>query len=134
MPEGAETGNVTVENLVEAETSNALSFTVLPGEEVARGYEAGVSALGMLPREVSVAPDGSIALVAAAEGLAAVMIDPGAPDYLSNETFAIEGGLDGIDMTPNGKSAYAVSGANEKLYRINTELGAGGLAETDPDR
>ena len=127
VPEGATTGVVTVVNLVEGKTSNALSFTMLPGEEVARGYDAGVSPLGSLPRAMAVSPDGAIMFVATEDGYSAVVVDPGSADYLSSRSFSVDGGMDGIDVTPDGKRVYAVSRENGRIYRINGEPGAGGL-------
>jgi len=127
VPAGASSGNVTVTDLVEGSTSNALTFTMLAGEEVARGYEAGVAALGSLPRALSVSPDGSLIFVATEAGYSAVVVDPGAPDYLATRPFPVTGGMNSIDVTPDGSRVYAVSGDNGKIYRINGEPGPGGL-------
>ncbi len=131
VPEGAVTGNVTVENLVEGKTSNALSFTILSAEEVARGYEAGLAPLGAHPRAMAVSPDGVVMFVATGDGYSAVVVDPGSADYLLTRAFAVPGGLDGIDVTSDGKRVYAISSENGKLYRINGEMGAGGLDDLE---
>ena len=129
VPPGAATGNVTVTNTVEGKTSNAIQFTVLHGEEVARGYEVGRSALGSMPRSIALLPDGNIAFVATDAGYSAVVVDPGRSDYLANHAFTVPGGIDEIDATPDGKRVYAVSGGNHKFYRIHAETGSGGLSD-----
>jgi YVTN family beta-propeller protein len=127
VPEGTVTGNVTVENLAEGKTSNALTFTLLPVEEVARGYDAGLAPLGSPPRAMAVSPEGSVIFVATESGYTAAIADPGSADFLLTRAFPVEGGLCGIDVTPDGKRTYAVSRETGILYRINGEMGAGGL-------
>ncbi|RJR29141.1 MAG: T9SS C-terminal target domain-containing protein [Candidatus Latescibacterota bacterium] len=127
VPPDATTGNVTVTNVAEGKTSNAIQFSVLSADEVARGYEAGVSQLAATPRAVSVAPDGAVAFVATDAGYAAVLVDPDDPLYLSNRSFPVQSGLDEIAVAPDGRRAYGVGRRNGALYRINAERGAGGL-------
>jgi YVTN family beta-propeller protein len=127
VPEGTVTGNVTVTNPVQGKTSNAIQFTMLAGDEVARGYEVGVSHLGSPPRSIAISPDGSIALIGTDAGYSASTVDPGNAQYLLSRAFSVAGGIDELDIAADGKRAYAVSGQNEKLYRINAEMGAGGL-------
>ncbi len=127
VPAGALSGNVTVTDLVEGGTSNALTFTMLVAEEVARGYDAGSVGLGSRPRALSVSPDGSLMFIATEAGYSVVVVDPGSPDYLTARHFGVAGGMNSIEVTPDGSRVYAVSGDNEKIYRINGEAGAGGL-------
>ncbi|MDD3643435.1 MAG: IPT/TIG domain-containing protein, partial [Candidatus Krumholzibacteria bacterium] len=129
VPDGASTGNVAVTNLVEGKTSNSLSFAVLPSEEVARGYDAGICQIGYLPRALAVSPGGGLLFVATSEGYAAVVADPGSAEYLALRHFDVPGGCDGIDVTPDGRRVYAVSAQGGMMYRINGEPGTGGLED-----
>ncbi|MEE9270600.1 MAG: Ig-like domain-containing protein [Candidatus Krumholzibacteria bacterium] len=135
VPAGAPVGValVGVTNLLRPPPSNELAYTVLPVDDVARGFEAAVVALGALPRSIAVLPDGSRAVIATNAGASVVVVDPGRPDYLLHTPIDITGGLNEISITPTGV-VYAVSRLNEKLYRLNVDpaLGSvGRLSEKD---
>jgi len=125
----ATTGNVTVTNLVQGKTSNALSFTVISAEEVARGFAAGSVSLPAAPRWIDLHPDGAIAFIATEAGYSAVAVDPGAPNYLAIASFAVPEGLSAIAVAPDGQYAYAVGADQAKLYRIKAIPGTGGLSD-----
>jgi hypothetical protein len=57
VPEAAGTGDVVVTN-GNLETSNALVFTVLSEQEIARGYETGTVPLFSAPNAIALSPDG----------------------------------------------------------------------------
>ncbi|UCG53329.1 MAG: Ig-like domain-containing protein [Candidatus Latescibacterota bacterium] len=116
VPQGAGTGNVDV--TVGPATSDPRTYTVLPSTEVARGYPVGEVDLGVLPRSVTVTPDGSTAYVATASGVSAVGVDPGSGEFLTHTPIDISAGLDELDATPDGKWIFAVSRTDEAVYII----------------
>lgn len=118
-PHDAQTGLVTVTTgeLV----SNGLTFTVLSDIEVARGFQTGVAELDATPRAIVTLPDGGWAYVATSAGISAVVVDPGLEGYLTVTTIDVAGGIDGLEVTPDGKRLYAVSRTNAKLYTIDTD-------------
>ncbi|MEJ2719976.1 MAG: Ig-like domain-containing protein [bacterium] len=119
VPEGAGTGDVYVES--GGETSNDLTFTILSATEIARGYEAGVSTLGGVPRALTVLPDGSYAYVATDAGFSAVGVDPGDAGYLNSVDKPVAGGLDDLDAIPTSKRVYAVSRADSSISVIGSD-------------
>ncbi|MFQ5511713.1 MAG: Ig-like domain-containing protein [Candidatus Krumholzibacteriia bacterium] len=122
---------VSVTNVPQAATSNELAYTVLPVDDVAKGFEAAVVSLGALPRAVDIVPNGSRTFIATNAGASVVVVDPGLTNYLSHTPIGIPGGLNAIAATPNGKFAYAVSRLNQKFYRINADPANGPLAVLD---
>jgi len=129
VPADATPGGKSVEvvNLTTATTSNTLTFTVLEDEEVPRGFDIGSVALGALPRKIAVVPDGSRAFIATDAGLSIVSIDPGEPDFLAHTAIPLDGGLNGLDVTPDGQYVFAVSTVGQKVYRVNADLANGPL-------
>jgi YVTN family beta-propeller protein len=128
VPVSATTGSVTVQ--VGEETSEEITFTVLSETEIARGFESGVAELQATPRSITVLPEGGFAYVATDHGAAAVVVDPGNQGYLDVTPITINGGLDAMDVTPDGKLVYGVSKANEKIYSIDSNHLDGPLFNT----
>lgn len=118
IPAGAVTGEVTV-TVGGGPPSNGITYTVLSSEEVVRGYEAGSKILGVLPRSLSVLPDGSCAYVATATG--AFAVDLAVATFLDTTSIYISGGLDELDCTPDGKRVYAVSRVTGKIHIIDSD-------------
>jgi YVTN family beta-propeller protein len=119
VPSGATTDLVTVNNGLE--TSAGLTFTVLSQDEIARGFQTGVTNLNGFPRSIEVTADGGYAYVALDVGAAAVAADPGLDDYLDVTHIGVVGGLEDLALRPDGKLAYGVSRLNEKIYVIDTD-------------
>jgi YVTN family beta-propeller protein len=91
-------------------------FTLLAPDDVARGLEIATVDLQGLPRVVDVSPDGRMSLVATDEGLAAIDVQiPGSPVL---HFLPVTGGLNDLDVSPDGSSIYGVSQTNEMLYRF----------------
>ncbi len=125
VPTGATSGPVKVSTALE--DSNELTFTILSAVEIARGYQVGVSDLGSIPKSVTVTPNGDYAYVATSDGASAVVIDAGLPNYLDDTPIAIVGGLDELDVTPDGKRVYGVSRATEEIHVIDSDPADGAL-------
>jgi DNA-binding beta-propeller fold protein YncE len=122
VPSGATTGPVNVTTA--AGNASYPGFAVLSSEEVPRGVQLGVANLGALPRSLVVSPDGAQAFVATDLGVSAVSVDPGAGNFLSVSSAAVTGGLNELDITPDGGRLYGISRTSEKLFRIDTTPGA----------
>ncbi len=117
IPAGATSGPVVVET---SGGSDAFpGFAVLAGEEVPKAVEIGLANLGAVPRALAVTPDGSRSFVATDAGLSAVVVDAGSPEFLSVTSAAIAGGLNDLDITPEGGRVYGVSRSAGKLYRAS---------------
>ncbi|MGD8413305.1 MAG: Ig-like domain-containing protein, partial [Candidatus Latescibacterota bacterium] len=125
VPAGADSGPVIV--TTGANTSNELTFTLLSDVEIARGFEVGVSDLGSTPNSVVVTPDGGHAYVATDAGASAVIVDAGLAGYLDDTPIPIMGGLVDLDVTPDRKRVYGVSGASGKIQVIDSDPGDGPL-------
>ena len=125
VPTGATTGSVIV--TTGAETSNSLTFTILSAVEIARGYQVGVSDLGSIPKSVTVTPNGDYAYVATVDGASAVVTDDGLPNYMGETPITIVGGLDELDVTPDGKRVYGVSRTTEEIHVIDSDPADGAL-------
>lgn len=121
VPAGAASGQVVVQNVAQATTSNSLPFTVLQPQVVSKGSSVGAASVGSLPRAVTLLPDASRAFVATSVGLAVVETDASVSSFLTSSQISVPGGLDGIDATPVGTRVYAVSTTNSKMYRIQTD-------------
>ena len=127
-PLGISTSLVTVR--VGANASNALTFTVLSANEVAKGFQTGVADLLATPRGMTVLPSGGYAYVATDAGVASVVVDPGFANYLKVTPITVSGGLDAVQATPDGKRVYGVSKVNGRLYTIDTDPSHGQLFNT----
>jgi YVTN family beta-propeller protein len=125
VPSGATTGPVIV--TTGAEISNSLTFTILSAVEIARGYQLGVSSLSGIPKSVTVTPVGDYAYVATDDGASAVVTDAGLPNYLGETPITIVGGLDELDVTPDGKRVYGVSRVTEEMHVIDSDPADGAL-------
>jgi YVTN family beta-propeller protein len=121
IPAGAASGPVSVETALGSDSFPG--FAVLSGEEVPKATQIGLASLGGVPRSLAVTPDGSRAFVATDAGVSAVVVNPGSPDFLSVAGAPITGGLNELDVTPDGGRVYGVSRVAEKLYRIGTAPG-----------
>jgi YVTN family beta-propeller protein len=119
---------VSVTNLLTSDTSNEVTFTVLPPEDVARGFTTQEAVLSSAPRSIRVPGVGNWAFVATGAGVSAVNIDRTSAGYLQQTDIPITGGVDALDVTPDGKLVFAISRESEKLYRINADLTAGPFA------
>ncbi len=91
-------------------------FTVLAPDKAARGLEIATVDLPGLPRVVEVTPDGAVSFVATDAGLAIIDVSVSASPELS--FIPVSGGLNDLDVSPDGQNVYAVSRTNEKLYRF----------------
>jgi YVTN family beta-propeller protein len=130
VPDGVTTGDVVVTN-PDMEVSNALVFTALSDEEVARGYESGtVNLAGGTPYAIALAPDGSYAYIASQGGVEAVVVDAGAGAYLTRELIADPAEYTDIAITPDGSRAYAVSPSASKMIEVMSDQSAGLLFNT----
>jgi DNA-binding beta-propeller fold protein YncE len=123
VPTGTTTGPVTVSS--GGELSNQLTFTLLSDVEIARGFEVGVSSLAGIPNAVVVTPSGSYAYVATDVGASAVIVNEGLAGYLTNTSISIPGGLDDLDVTPDGQRVYGVSRATNEVHVIDSTPGSG---------
>jgi hypothetical protein len=119
-PQTATTGDVIV--AVGAETSTALTFTVLSDVEVARGFESGTAQFESLPRSIGVMPGGDFAYVATHDGVEAVVVDEGVAGYLGTTPIDIMNGADDLDHTPDGQRVYAVSLAEAQAAWIRNQV------------
>ncbi len=119
VPSGSVTGAVSVNN--GTETVIGPTFTILSQDEIARGFQTGVTSLGGSPRSIEITADGSYAYVAADIGAVAVVTDPGLDDYLDVTPIGVLGGLVDIALSPDGAWAYGVNTINEKIYVIDTD-------------
>ncbi len=128
VPPTATTGNVVV--TVGAETSNALTFTLLSAVEVARGFESGTAQFESLPRSIGVMPSGGYAYVATQNGVEAVVVDEGVAGYLTTTPIDIADGADDLDCTPDGERVYAVSRLAEAIHVIDSNPADGLLFNT----
>ncbi len=128
VPVGAVTGEVTVENALG--TSGGIVFTILPETEIARMYSAGKVEVSSIPRSIAITPDGGYVYVATGAGAAAVVADPGAPDYLSATSIAVAGGLSDIAVTPDGARAYGVCRVEGELHVVDSDPADGALFNT----
>jgi DNA-binding beta-propeller fold protein YncE len=132
VPDTATSGPVNVYNAIQDKTSNSLQFTVLPSDEVPKGFASGTCALHALPRALTVLQDGSYAFVATESGADAVVVDPGLSGYMTAVAIPIQGGLTGLDAGPVLNRVYGVSSETEKFYRIDVTPGSMGvLSEKD---
>ncbi len=132
VPDTATSGSVNIYNAIQDKTSNSLQFTVLPSDEVPKGFASGTCALHALPRALTVLQDGSYAFVATEAGTDAVVVDPGLSGYMTAVAIPIQGGLTGVDAGPAGNRVYGVSSETEKFYRIDATPGSMGvLSEKD---
>jgi len=127
VPNGADSGPVTVTTTSNPIPSNSLTFTLLSAVEIARGFEVGVSDLGSTPKAVAVTADGGHAYVATDAGASAVVVDAGLPDYLEDTPIPIAGGLADLDVTPDRKRVYGVSGASGEIHVIDSDPADGPL-------
>ena len=117
VPDEMETGpaNLVVTDPLGSGSATVL-FTVLAPDNAARGLEIATVDLPGLPRVVEVTPDGTVSFVATDAGLAIIDVSvPGSPVLSS---IPVSGGLNDLDVTPDGQNIYAVSRFNEKLYRF----------------
>jgi YVTN family beta-propeller protein len=90
-------------------------FTVLEVADAARGLEIGTVDLPGLPRMVEVSPDGKLSFVATDAGLAVIDVTvPASPQLIF---LPVDGGLNDLDVSPDGHAVFAVSRTTEKLYR-----------------
>jgi YVTN family beta-propeller protein len=90
-------------------------FTVLSADDAARGLEIATVDLPGLPRVVEVSPDGMLSYVATDAGLSVVDVsDPSDPGL---SFLPVSGGLNDLDVSPDGNSIFAVSRDSGKLYR-----------------
>ncbi|MCI0478981.1 Ig-like domain-containing protein, partial [Candidatus Uhrbacteria bacterium] len=128
VPATATTGDVIV--TVGAETSNALTFTLLSAVEVARGFESGTAQFESLPRSIGVMPSGGYAYTATSNGVEAVVVDEGVAGYLTTTPIDIAGGTDDLDHTPDGQRVYAVSRLAEAIHVIDSNPADGLLFNT----
>jgi YVTN family beta-propeller protein len=128
VPPTTTTGDVVV--TVGAETSNALTFTVLSDVEVARGFESGTAQFESLPRSIGVMPNGGYAYVATRNGVEAVVVDEGVAGYLTTTPIDIVDGADDLDHTPDGQRVYAVSRLAEAIHVIDSSPADGILFNT----
>jgi YVTN family beta-propeller protein len=117
VPGAAGTGNVDV--TVGPFTSAPVSFTVLSSTGVPRGYEAGVTSLGAIPRAIALAPDGNFAWVATSAGAISVNADPNSPNFLETTPVATGGGLTDLALAPDGTWVFAVSEPDSAIYVID---------------
>ncbi|HEX5133301.1 MAG TPA: Ig-like domain-containing protein [Candidatus Krumholzibacteria bacterium] len=117
VPAGVTTGNVTVTN-PDLAISNALVFTALSDEEVARGYDTGTVNLSGLPHAIALSPDDGYAYIAVAGGVEAVVVDAGLGGYLTRQLIAQPGEFDDVATTPDGSRVYAVSTGNSEMIEI----------------
>jgi DNA-binding beta-propeller fold protein YncE len=117
VPAGIPTGAL-VSVKVGADVSTQLTFTVLPETEVARGIESGVLGLGSAPRSLTVTPDGNRAYVATGDGVTKIIVESGA-DFLDYEAVTIVGGVDELDVNPQGNRIYAVGRTDSALHVID---------------
>lgn len=124
VPDGVNTGSVVVTN-PDAEVSNALVFTVLSSEEIARGYESGTVSLSGTPHAIALSPDGVYAYIAAQGGVEAVVVDAGLGGYLTRELIADPAEFTDVATTPDGKRVYAVSSDDGKMIEIVSDPTAG---------
>ena len=130
VPNGVTSGNVVVTN-PDLEVSNALVFTALSSEEIARGYESGtVNLAGGTPYAIALAPGGSYAYVASQGGVEAVVVDAGAGGYLTRELIADPADYTDIAITPDGTRAYAVSPSASRMIEVMSDQSAGLLFNT----
>jgi YVTN family beta-propeller protein len=120
VPPGATSGQVHVLNSIFEEVSNDLPFTVLTPQLVVKGSDAGLAAVGALPRALTLLPDASQAFIATTDGFAVVETDATQSSFLDAAEVLVPGGLDGIDATAVGDRVYAVSTTNAKFYGIDT--------------
>jgi YVTN family beta-propeller protein len=125
VPSAATTGPVTV--TLGQETSNSLTFTVLSDVEIARGFEVGVANLGSTPNAVTVTPDGGYAYAATEVGASAVIVGPGLPNYLNDISIPVAGGLNDLDVTPDGRRVYGVSRTTREIHVIDSDPNDGAL-------
>ncbi|MFZ1947697.1 MAG: Ig-like domain-containing protein, partial [bacterium] len=132
VPQGATSGAVSVYNAAQGKESNSLQFTVLSPDEVPKGFESGVCALGATPRAVTLTPDGKYAFVATDAGAVAVVAAPDSSGYMTATAVPIAGGLVGIDAGPAGDRVYAVSSATQEFYRLNSTWGAVSVLSEKP--
>lgn len=127
VPVAATSGGVSVYNHVQGLPSNTLQFTVLPSDEVPKGFGSGTCALGAVPSAVTALHDGSYAFVATSAGASAVVVDPGLSGYMTAVAILIQGGLTDLDAGPSASRVYGVSAASEKFYRIDATPGSMGV-------
>ena len=128
VPHGAQTGLVTVTTT--EGTSNGLTYTILSQEEIARGFQSGVTELGATPRMLTVLPDGSFAYVATSFGAASVVIDPGQAGYLDVGPVPIVGGLSEVAAMPGQKLVYGTGVTSGKIHVIDADPQHIGLFNT----
>jgi DNA-binding beta-propeller fold protein YncE len=122
-PEGAISLSAT--NLVTSDVSNAVTFTVLPREDVARGFTTEERVLSATPRAIRVPGAGGWAFVGTDAGISAVDVDRASASYLQQTNIPIVEGVQSLDVTPDGRNLFAVSRISRKIYRVNADPGAG---------
>ncbi|UCG52213.1 MAG: Ig-like domain-containing protein [Candidatus Latescibacterota bacterium] len=117
VPPGIPTGAL-VSVKIGNDLSNELTFTVLPTTEVARGIETGVVDLGATPRSLVVMPDGLRAFIATDGGVSEVVVEEGL-SFLGHTPLTISGGVDELDVNPQGSRIYAVGRPDSLLHVID---------------
>ncbi|MBI4719756.1 MAG: IPT/TIG domain-containing protein [Chitinivibrionia bacterium] len=117
VPQRAGSGDVTI--TVGPTTSGARTFTRLPQTAAARAREIGSCALSAIPRSHVLLPDGRTAFVATPAGVSIVDTDPGSPNFCHEIGLPIAGGLDDVDVLPDGSWVYGISRSAEMLYAID---------------
>jgi DNA-binding beta-propeller fold protein YncE len=127
VPTGAASGALNVYNQTQGKTSNSLQFTVLPSDDVPRGFGSGSCVLSALPRALTLLKDGSYAFVATDQGVDAVVADPGQGGYMTADAIPIQGGLTGIAAGPASNRVYGVSSTTGQIYRIDATPGSMGV-------
>jgi YVTN family beta-propeller protein len=132
VPQGATSGPVSVYNHTQGLTSNSLQFTVLSADEVPKGFQSGICALGGVPYDLTVVPSGDYVFVATDEGVEVVDSDPASSGYMTSAAIPISGGLTHLDAGPTGSRVYGVSGITNKFYRLSSTPGSVGLLSEKP--
>lgn len=117
VPASAGTGDVTV--TVGPSTSQARFFTLLSTSEVVRGYIIGTCNLSSTPRAQVILPDEHEAFVATLDGVSIVGVTPGLPDFCVETAIPLNGGLDDVAATPDGRWVYAVSRSDSVIRVID---------------
>ena len=123
-PVGVTTGPVTVTN-ADLSQSNAITFTVLSQEEVARGTIEAQVDLADRANDLALIPDGSYAYAATEGGVEAIGIDPAITDYLVKTSIPYPAGLTAVAANAVGDRVFGVSEASGELVEINSDPNAG---------
>ncbi len=128
VPENASTGDVQVFTL--AETSNAVPFTVLTAIDIAAGTQIGVVNLQSSPKAVVSQPSGDYAYVATRNGFEAVSTDDTVAEFLTVDPIDVNGGLNDLSPTPNGRRIWGIGRANQVIHVIDSDPADGALFNT----